>query len=126
MGGNSLSKAKRGKRRWLGLQFSSEIAGRDEFKAVMKSLSSLPDTWRLYDLKVGSETTTGLAIIRVPLEDYPAFREVLSGDDGSGHKPSNGENEVEPKVISRTSSGKIKLIRERLGLERPKRVRKTK
>ena len=85
----------------------------------------MPDTWSLYDLKVGTETTAGLAIIRVPMEDYSTFREVLSGADGNGHK-SGGEIEVEPEVIPLTSSGKIKLIRERLGLERPKRVRKTK
>ncbi len=125
MGGNSISKTKRGKQRWIGLEVSPEISGRDEFIAVMKSLSTLPDTWRLFDLKVGTETTVGLAIIRVPLEDYSTFREVLRGDDGSGHQ-SSGEIEVESRVISLTSSGKIKLIRERLGLERPKRVRKKK
>ena len=125
MGAKSHSKTKRGKRRWIGLQISPGIGSRDEFTAVMKSLSSLPDTWRLFDLKVGTETTAGLAIVRVPLEDYSTFREVLRGDDGIGHK-SGDEIEVEPKVISLTSSGKIKMIRERLGLERPKRVRKTK
>ena len=121
MGGNYLSKAKRGKRRWLGLQISSEIGGREEFKVMMKSLTALPDTWRLYDLQVGAETATGLAIIRVPLADYPIFREVLGSEDGS---------ELESGGISRlkslTSSGKIKLVRERLGLQRPKPEHHTK
>lgn len=121
MGGNSLSKAKRGKRRWLGLQISSEIGGREEFKVMMKSLTALPDTWRLYDLQVGAETATGLAIIRVPLADYPIFREVLGGEDGSEF-----ESEGISSAKSLTSSGKIKLVRERLGLLKPKPERHTK
>ena len=88
---------------------------------MMKSLTELPDTWRLYDLQVGTETAAGLAIIRVPLSDYPIFREVLGSEDGSEFE-SGGIS----RVKSLTSSGKIKLVRERLGLERPKPERYTK
>jgi len=121
VGGNFLSKAKRGKRRWLGLQISPEIGGREDFKQMMESLTSIPDTWRLYDLQVGLEPNTGLAIIRVPLTDYPTFREVLGGQ-GDTALNQGGDSGVK----SLTSSGKIKLVRQRLGLERPKHVRKTK
>ena len=89
---------------------------------MMKSLTALPDTWRLYDLQVGAETAAGLAIIRVPLADYPIFREVLGSEEGSEFESGGGVS----RVKSLTSSGKIKLVRERLGLQRPKPEHHTK
>jgi len=88
---------------------------------MMKSLTALPDTWRLYDLQVGAETAVGLAIIRVPLTVYPIFREVLGSEEGSEFE-SGGMS----RVKSLTSSGKFKLVRERIGLQRPKPERHTK
>ncbi len=90
-----LTKALRGKRRWVGCNC-------DEFKSrseLEKFLIELPV--KVYDFE------NGMCILVVPLEEYDSLKEILS----SG------------RVISHTSSGKIRLVRERMGFTRKPRKR---
>jgi len=105
MGGGQPSKAKRGKHRWIGLSVPESLDEREPLGAFLESHLELIHDWRLFDLQLIDD---GLrAIIRVRLEDYPAALEAFS----------------EGKVVSLTASGKIRLVRERLGLQRPVRRR---
>lgn len=105
MGSGRPSKAKRGKHRWIGLCVAESLDERESLSTFLESHLELIHDWRLFDLQL---TDDGLrAIIRVRLEDYPAALEALS----------------EGKVVSMTASGKIRLVRERLGLQRPARRR---
>ena len=83
-----LTKALRGKRRWIGcecIKFSTR-------KEIEEFLSNLPA--KLYDLQMGK------CIISVSLDDYKSVRNEL----------------LEGPIKTITSSGKIRLVRERLGL----------
>ena len=114
MSSGSVPKSKRGKHRWVGLEVSSDIQDRKEFKHMLESSDEIPSTCRVYDFSRNQITGKNLAIIRIPLQDYNSFREIL-GDDNSVL--------VKSGIKSITSSGKIKLVRERLNLKRPKRKR---
>ena len=98
-----LRKAARGKRRWLGLEVDSVFSTRDDLQEVLERIPALGEDWRLYDFKDNS------AIVRVRLEHYADSRAVLEpGFEG---------------VRCVTASGKIRLVRERLGIDRPPRRR---
>lgn len=88
------SKALRGKRRWIGCEYEN-FSTRKELEDY---LSDVPV--KLYDMD------NGKCVISVLLVNYEDVKQKLA---------------LSP-VVSITSSGKIKLVRERLGL--PKRVRK--
>ena len=88
------SKALRGKRRWIGCEYE-DFETRKELEDY---LSVIPV--KLYDMD------NGRCVISVSLGNYEYVK----------HKLARGQ------VVSITSSGKIKLVRERLGLA--KRVRK--
>ncbi len=90
-----LTKALRGKKRWIGCNCQS-FSSRDD---LIEYLSNMPV--RLYDF------TDGKCIVSVRLEDYDLVRESFS--QGS--------------VISETSSGKIRLVRERMGIKAQARKR---
>jgi len=85
------SKALRGKRRWIGISVDESITTRKELVTEIND-----EEFRLYDFK------DGIAIIRVPLERYQEAKQRFS----------NG------LLISTTSSGKIKLVRERLQIKK--------
>ena len=105
MRGGRPSKARRGKNRWIGLSVAQSLADRESLSAHLEANLELSKGWRLFDLQ---STDDGLkAIIRIKLENYSEALEALS--DG--------------EVVSLTTSGKIRLVRERLGLQRPKRRR---
>tara|TARA_A100001037_G_scaffold295093_1_gene313784 strand:+ start:213 stop:500 length:288 start_codon:yes stop_codon:yes gene_type:complete len=89
-----LRKAARGKHRYLGLSLPEQIPSRDSLDALL--VAEIPDgAWyKMYDFRSGS------AIIKVALKDYEKIREWLSGE------PSG--------VTSLTSSGKLRLVRERI------------
>ena len=98
-----LRKTARGKRRWVGLNVVESIQSRDDLEEILSNISCLGDDFRLYDFNQGK------AIIRIPLENYNSARPILQeGIQG---------------IVSTTSSGKIKLVRERLGLEVKRRKR---
>jgi hypothetical protein len=90
-----LTKALRGKRRWIGFRFTG-FERRDQLSEHLTGIDA-----RLFDME------GDLAIVCVHLENYPAARKHLS---------------QEP-FESLTSSGKITCVRERLGLARPERKR---
>ena len=88
-----LTKALRGKRRWIGCHCKG-FSSRSELTAF---LSDLPvKLFDFYDEK---------CILQVNLLDYEMVRDVLS----SG------------RIVSITSSGKIKLVRERMEMENKSR-----
>lgn len=83
-----LTKALRGKRRWIGCE-CIKLSTRKE---IEEFLSHLPA--KLYDLQMGK------CIISVSLDDYKSVRNEL----------------LEGPIKTITSSGKIRLVRERMGL----------
>ena len=116
-----LTKALRGKRRWIGLQFGNKITSRQAFQerlnAVLVPLELLHDT-RLMDVVPSSDTNPkqpefGRAILCVRLEDAPKVRGAL--------EPPDAMETLGIQCV--TTSGKIRLVRERLDLPRPKRRR---
>jgi|TARA_B100001564_G_scaffold232695_1_gene196602 hypothetical protein len=117
-----LSKAKRPKRRWIGISFPSSIRSRGDVEVLIKQCFSDNIHFRLYDTHFhGSEIVNascefqsikddiGLGIICVNLVDYDAVRELLSKSSENG------------RMNSLSSSGKIRLVRQRLGLPKPKK-----
>ena len=90
-----LTKALRGKRRWIGCNCEDFLSR----KQLESFLSELPV--KLYDFE------NDKCIIVVSLENYEETKSKLA----SG------------RVISQTSSGKIRLVRERMGFTRKPRKR---
>ena len=128
-----LSKALRGKRRWFGLAIDASYTTRKDVEKILTSISSdfeVSKKLRLMDfVKSGSgkksdesqlalipksiSSPFGLAIVEVPLESSQKFREQLSQEINISNYG----------LESLTMSGKIRLVRERLNLEKPKRKR---
>tara|TARA_B100001564_G_scaffold353008_1_gene361329 strand:+ start:5410 stop:5694 length:285 start_codon:yes stop_codon:yes gene_type:complete len=90
-----LTKALRGKRRWIGCKCDG-FESRNELENF---LSEYPV--KIYDFEDGK------CILVARLEDYDSIRESLS----------------QGRVVSVTSSGKIRLIRERMNFKRKPRKR---
>ena len=94
-----LGKAARGKRRWIGVRFSSQAESREACEKILgRLLEGLH--WRLYDYYIEPDGSVG-AIVKVPLNDCEAATSRINSDEGC-------------RTITR--SGKIKLVRERLGI----------
>lgn len=128
-----LSKALRGKRRWLGVAFASDLQTRSEVNtSIEAAFGHLVEAKpiRLMDFHAhGSEQAAqtgqhlssdqdviagvGYGILEVPHELYEAVRTLA--------KSSEALNDL--SLMSLTSSGKIRLVRERLALARPPRRR---
>ena len=104
-------KAARGKHRWIGLSTGFEIQSREELKLQLEQLLELVD-YRLFDF-VKREGESGIAIIKVSLKQYEKTRKILSEE----LKEYNILNSI-------TSSGKINLVRLRMGIDVPNRARK--
>ena len=90
-----LTKALRGKRRWIGCKCD----GFDSRSELENFLSEHPV--KIYDFEEGK------CILVVRLDDYDSIRKLL----GTG------------RVVSLTSSGKIRLVRERMNFKRKPRKR---
>ena len=120
--GAKVSKAKRPKRRWIGITFPSTIQSRDDLQSALEvsELSTLKI--RLYDFHQAQsdvarhacdhsqiEMDVGFAIICVPLSNYEAARAFFS-------------SEAHTMFRSISSSGKIRLVRERMGLSKSPRT----
>ena len=128
-----LSKALRGKRRWFGLAIDANYTTRKDVEKILTSISSdleVSKKLRLMDfVNSGREkkleesqlelipksinSPFGLAIVEVPLGSSQEFRELLSQETNISNYG----------LESLTMSGKIRLVRERLNLEKPKRKR---
>ncbi len=123
-----LTKALREKRRWVGVKVDPSCLRREDVEALIETMASslepkpnlrLMDWWPLDQRASLGEPAplaaehpeSGVAIIRIHLSDAPRLRSI-----------------IEPELAyeqhglqSLTMSGKIRLVRERLGLPRPKR-----
>ena len=97
------SKASRGKFRWLGLRIKeSQLSRNSAMVIIQEILSDL--NFRMFDcLGVDSHT---LVIIRVNLKDIELARKKFR---------------LNTEIESLTTSGKIRLVRDRMGLPRPVR-----
>ncbi|DAC58080.1 MAG TPA: hypothetical protein HA354_04330 [Candidatus Poseidoniaceae archaeon] len=103
-----LSKALRGKRRWVGVIIPAGIKSKQE---AIKTLEMFLATYdliqkpRLVEFNLNHLSDgRSVGIIEVKLVDYPKIRNILEGeliDDGN-------------QFTSYTSSGKIRLVRERI------------
>ena len=91
-----LTKALRDKRRWVGLAVS-DYNNRAEVKSAIDKLAPVSE-WKLMDF------TEGKAIIRILLKHEKLWRGVLKNTDS--------------QIQSVTMSGKIRLVRERLGISK--------
>ena len=116
-----VSKAKRPKRRWIGIALPHNVQSREDLTSVLESSPFESFRIKLYDCHPsGSEAAlaacsiqkrvdeVGFAIICVLLSQYIEVRNILDSGDGHG-------------LMSITSSGKIRLVRERLGIPKPSR-----
>lgn len=95
-----VSKAKRGKNRWIGLHISQKPVTR----AVLEEnlLRIMGDVnWKLFDM-IDHEMHT-LAILRISLEDSLEVKKKINSIDG---------------MSTLTTSGKIRLVRQRLGIHK--------
>ena len=128
-----LSKALRGKRRWLGVAFALEVQSRNEANDIIRRTFghiTMKQPIRLMDFHPhgsdqatasnahleeaeGSNFSFGYGILQVPHESYGEVK-TLTQDE---------ECMTRNSIRSLTSSGKIRLVRERLGLARPPRQR---
>ena len=128
-----LSKALRGKRRWLGVAFASNLQTRKDVNtSIEAAFGHLVEAKpiRLMDFHAhGSEQAAqteqhlssdqeavaggGYGILEVPHEVYEAVRALA--------KSPEALNDL--SLMSLTPSGKIRLVRERLALARPPRRR---
>ena len=95
-----VSKANRGKNRWIGLHINQKPISRavleDNLGKIMGNIN-----WKLFDL-IDHEMHT-LAILRTPLEDSLEAKEKINSSDG---------------ISTLTTSGKIRLVRQRLGINK--------
>ena len=120
-----LSKALRGKRRWIGVECTERFTSRASLEKQILSIlqtNGLSDNFRLMDFHAcGSDISQsacknleldeqrGFAILEIPLPSYHAVRQCFGTETSlSLHG-----------ILTRTTSGKIRLVRERLMLPRP-------
>ena len=104
-----LTKALRGKRRWFGINVDNKFSTRNQLAEHLNLLSKeleLIKTIRLMDFELSSSSEFALAIIEVKLQDSKLLRANIEG-----------EKAIENFGIqSITTSGKIRLVRDRLNL----------
>jgi hypothetical protein len=109
--GGKLTKAKRGKRRWIGLKLSPTFTTRSVLEQTLQTIGheiNVSKPIRLYDFSPSKEhELSGQAIVLLGLKYSNNFREFLSMNPQYG-------------IESLTTSGKIRLVRERLGLSKAK------
>jgi len=126
-----LTKALREKRRWVGVLVHQRLQDRASVEKTLEQISHSLDSkpkLRLMDFVDNAQRkgiegqidlldatiAGGLAIVRAPLSVIVELRDLLEA-----------EAALETwGVQSLTTSGKIRLVRERLGLPKPKRHRK--
>ena len=120
--GGKVSKAKRPKRRWIGITVPPTIQSREDLQSALEVSELTSFKIRLYDFhRANSDAAisarnhcqmsehVGFAILRVHLRDYERVRKYFESNHNQGFN-------------SISSSGKIRLIRERMGLSKPPRT----
>ncbi len=110
-----LSKAKRGKRRWIGLQVDQRYENRKQLEDTLKHTTDIVgegSKLRLYDFNKGiGDSAQRKCIIVVSLEYSTQIKDYFSKNPQLG-------------IETLTTSGKIRLVRQRLGLQKPARKKK--
>ncbi len=91
-----LNKSARGKHRWVGFVVNHAIS-REGLDELLSTNLNLP-SWQLFDILQSDSKT--IAILKVSLGNYQDAVTRLNGLDG---------------ISTLTSSGKIRLVRERIG-----------
>ena len=126
-----LTKALREKRRWIGVLVHPRHQHSEALEQVLQNMSRMMEakpSLRLMDFFPQPERPTlaeqtdlanqhgegGLAIVCAPLKAMPELRNLLA--DKSALETWG--------IMSLTTSGKIRLVRQRLGLPKPKRKQK--
>ena len=126
-----LTKALREKRRWLGIKVDASCQDRADVEALLGAITEslepkpnirLMDWWSSDQRSLLGEATAltanhaevGLAVLRTHLKDAIRLRSILENDTAFDQHG----------LQSLTMSGKIRLVRERLGLPRPKKKAK--
>ena len=95
-----ISKAKRGKYRWIGLHINQKPISRAILEGNLGKIMG-DINWKLFDL-IDAEIHT-LAVLRVSLEDSLEAKKKINSIDG---------------ISTLTTSGKIRLVRQRLGIHK--------
>ena len=119
--GGKVSKAKRPKRRWIGVTVPSTLGSRSELLDYIASSNLSTFGVKVYDCYLagsqeaqksrdfcGLSDDVGVAILCVLLRNYNEVRSILQSEDDMG-------------LSSISSSGKIRLVRERMCLPKPSR-----
>ena len=124
-----LSKALRGKRRWVGVVCSAQFEDRSSLQVHMESLwasigiesnirlmefypASSPEVEQISQT-LGVSQSQGYAVLQVP---HPSFNRLRTCIEDEESLDLN-------LLCSCTSSGKIRLVRERMGMPKPSRKR---
>ena len=94
-----VNKSARGKHRWIGFQLDVEDCSRHECEIFFSDIF-VNVSWRLFDFKKIDGLYYG--VIKTPLESYVDAKDIINKQD---------------KSSTITSSGKIKLVRERMSLK---------
>mgnify|MGYP000063999101 FL=1 len=124
-----LSKALRGKRRWVGIACTAQFEDRSSLQVHMQSLWSsigIDSNIRLMDFypssspeveqiaqTLGDAQSLGYAVLQVPHPAFTRLRACIEDEDSMALN----------LLRSCTSSGKIRLVRERMGMPKPSRKR---
>lgn len=113
--GPKLSKAKRGKRRWIGLHVDKRYEKRNQLEEALQEITNIvgeESKLRLFDFETGNgENMQSKCIIVVSLEYSSQIKDFFNENTQFG-------------IESQTTSGKIRLVRQRLGLQKPPRRKK--
>ena len=99
------SKALRGKHRWVGLKINQNQLNRDDCRKLLENILD-EIKFRMYDCII--EKNSALVIIKVALNDQKKTRDSI-------------ENSSTTEPL--TTSGKIRLVRERLGVSKPSKMK---
>ena len=94
-----VNKSARGKHRWIGFQLDVEDFSRHRCEVFLSEIL-INMSWRLFDFKNIDGVYNG--ILKVPLRSYIDAKDIINKQDDTS---------------TITSSGKIKLVRERMKLK---------
>ena len=102
--GKMPTKAKRGKRRWIGLEFKRSELSRESALDKAKNFLGV-DNLRLFDLVQDHESGITKGIVEVKHDDLDFIKSKLESLEGNLEE-----------IKSVTMSGKIRLVRSRMGI----------
>jgi hypothetical protein len=149
LGKRKLTKALRPKWRWVGIEFDADIQSRAIFEQKFTDFIDGKFKWRLFDCHCAPKQTNpprtsadsadisdnsvhlGRAIVRIDLKDYSFLRGIFATSANSSVDDAeidfSASEEAEENLSassifsSVTASGKIAMVRKRMGLQKPPR-----